>query len=271
MTRKLVVAWAFAATFFTSLLIQNATADERRFTYVYESSILPVGVWELEQWVTNQNGREQGDYSRWDLRTEFEYGLTERLQTALYFNWQSVRADGVPGGESDTKFKGISSEWVYQITNPELDPLGSALYAEISTDGLDFELEGKILLSKKIDENLVAGINAIYEAEWEREDNTTEKEAKLEFTAGVSYKLTAAWAVGLESRYTSAYPDGVDLSGQEYQAVSVGPNIHYGTSKWWATLTVLPQIWGDGDGADGGRQLAHEEELEVRLLFGVFI
>lgn len=255
----------------TLCLAFNATADERHFTYVYEASVLPQGTWEIEQWITNQNGREHGDYSRWDLRTELEYGLTERLTTALYLNLRSTRSDTSEGSSSETEFKGVSSEWVYQLTNPALDPIGSALYGEVTTDGIDFELEGKILLSKNLDENLIAALNAIYEAEWERENSVTEKEAKLEFTAGLSYKLDAQWSIGLESRYSSAYPDGLDLSGQEYQTVSIGPNLHYGAPKWWATFTILPQVWGDGDGADGGRQLVHEEELEVRLIFGIFL
>lgn len=35
------------------------------------------------------------------------------------------------------------------------------------------------------------------------------------------------------------------------------------------TVAVLPQVWGDGDGASGGRQLIHEENIERRLIAGV--
>lgn len=251
------------------LVALAARADERFFTYNYEANVLPEGTWEFEQWLTNQNGKEQGDFSEWNLRSEFEYGLTERLMTALYFNLNSVRADGVDGEESETEFEGISSEWVYQLVNPNLNPIGSALYGEVSTDGIDWELEGKVLFSKEWDQ-WVAATNLVYEAEFEKEDGETEKEATIEATVGLANRISSQWSVGLEARYKAAYPGGLDLSDREFQSVSVGPNVHYGTPKWWATLTVMPQIWGDGDGADGGRNLVHEEELETRLIFGVF-
>jgi hypothetical protein len=201
-----------------TMLINFASADERRFTYVYEADVLPQGQWEFEQWVTNQNGKEDGDYSRWDLRTEIEYGLTERLTSALYLNWEDTRSDGVTGREDSNgaDFKGFSSEWTYQLSNPILDPIGSALYGEVTTDGVDVELEGKLLLSKEID-NIVLAFNAIYEAEWEREHSVTEKEAVLQFTAGASYKFDPQWSTGIEVRNKSAYPDGLDLSGRLVQ------------------------------------------------------
>jgi hypothetical protein len=241
-------------------------ADERHFAYTYETDVLPAGQWEFEQWVTNSNGREEGDFTRWDLRSEIEYGVTDRYSSALYLNWRSTR----DSESNETEFKGVSWENIYQILNPNLDPVGLGIYGEVSTDGLDYELEGKLLLSKPIGDFILAA-NAIYEAEWEREDNKTEEEATLEFTAGVAYKINPSWSLGVETRNKSAYPDGLNLDGQEYNTWSVGPNLHYGSPKWWGTLTVLPQVWGNGDGSRGGRQLEHEEELEVRLLVGVLL
>lgn len=251
-------------------MVAGANADERYFTYSYEAGVLPEGDLEFEQSITNQNGKEDGDYSEWNFRTELEYGVTENYQTALYFNWDSIRSEGVTGQENqnEAKFKNISWENIYQVLNPNLDPVGLALYGEWGTDGIDHELEWKLLLSKPFGKfELVT--NAVYEMEWEREDSQTEREATLEFTLGAAYHLTPKLSLGLEARNKSAYPDGLDLNGQEYQTWSVGPNIHYGTPKWWATLTVLPQVWGNGDGSSGSRQLVHEESVEVRLLVGI--
>ena len=248
------------------LFARVAQADERLFTYVYDAAVLPEGSAEFEQWITNQSGREDGDYSAWNFRSEIEYGMTERLQTALYLNWDSVRKND----ENDTTFKGVSAEAVYQLLNPNLDPIGLALYGEYTTEGVDHELEGKLLVSKAVGEVLLAA-NAIYEAEFEREDGVTEREAVLAFTAGAAWKFDPHWSVGLELRNKSAYPGGLNLSGQEFQTWSVGPNLHYGAAKWWSTLTVLPQIWGNGDGSRGNRQLEHEENVEVRLLVGVHL
>ena len=268
-TKKRIPGQLIRMTLIATILLaasRTSTADERFFTYSYEANVLAEGQAEFEQWLTHQNGRRGTDYAAWNLRTELEYGLTNDLTTAVYLNWDSVRE----GDESDAKFKGISSEWIYRLLNPHTDAVGLAVYGEYSTDGVDNELEGKILLSKPVEDwNFV--LNAIYEAEWEKEDGETEHEATLQLTAGASYRLNPKWAVGIELRNKSAYPDGFNLKGQEYNTLSVGPNVHYGNAKWWATFTVLPQLWGNGDGSNGGLQTAHEERFEARLIFGIFL
>ena len=52
-------------------------------------------------------------------------------------------------------------------------------------------------------------------------------------------------------------------------AAFVGPSLHYGAERWWATLTVMPQIagWPDSRGI-GGLTLDDHERLEVRLKLG---
>ena len=55
-----------------------ASANERHFTYTYESAVLPAGQRELEFWTTWRNGRAQY-YSGFDHRVEYEFGITDRL------------------------------------------------------------------------------------------------------------------------------------------------------------------------------------------------
>lgn len=250
--------------------VPEVKADERLFTYSYETSVLPEDGVEFEQWITNESGVEEGDFSAFEFRSELEYGVTDRWQTAFYLNFDAVRSEGIPDEEDEDgmDFKGISWENIYQILNPNLDPVGLAAYVEYTSDGLDHELETKLLVSKPVTDEVTLVANAIYEAEWEKEHGEFEKEAVFEATAGASYKLSQKWSAGVEVRNKSAYPDGLDLSGQEFNTWSVGPNVHYGSSTWWATLTVLPQVWGNGDGSNGNRQLVHEESMEVRLIFG---
>ena len=254
---------------FGFLCLSTAEADERFFTYSYETDLLPVDQVEYEQWMTLSQGRQEGDYAKWDFKSELETSFTEQLSGALNLNFQQER-ESLPGEEetSSFDFKGVGAEFIYQLLNPNLDPVGLALYGEAVTDGLSYEFETKVLVSKPVD-NFVFAFNAIYEAEWEREDNQTEEEATLAFTGGIAYRFTPKWSVGLEARNEQAYPDGVDLTGQEFNCWNLGPNIHYGTPKWWATLTALPQIWGNGDGSLGGLQLEHEERFEVRLIAGI--
>jgi len=242
-------------------------ADERAFTYSYEAtSVLPKGGVELEQWITSRAGKENGRFVRWDLREEIEFGVTDRYTTALYLNFRNTHSDGV-SSRSDTddfEFKGISSEHKYQVLNPHLKPLGLLLYGEVTTDGEEVELEEKLVLQKLVGERWNFVFNAILEQEWEFEAGATEKELIVELTAGVSYRLSPHWSVGLEARNHRILEDFDD---QVANAFFLGPNIHWGTGKWWATLTVLPQVAGSPE-TDSNLELHEHERIEVRLIAG---
>src|SRR5580765_7128401 len=115
----------------------SARADERFFTYVYESDVLPKEHWEFEQWLTYRKGYPEGDrqYSEhiWDFREEIEYGLTDNLSTSLYLNFSQEQLVARKAGledSSDFDFKGVSAEFKYQLLNPFKKPVGLALYFE---------------------------------------------------------------------------------------------------------------------------------------------
>ena len=67
------------------LSIQTLIAQDRQFARTYQSNTLPKGAIDIESWATFRTGR-QYFYNRLDTRLEFETGLTDKLQTALYFN-----------------------------------------------------------------------------------------------------------------------------------------------------------------------------------------
>src|SRR5262245_2737073 len=107
--RPLITATAIGAAL---LAAGAAEANERHFTYVYESATLPTGAKEIEIWTTPRVGREDY-YRRFDQRAEFEVGLTDRLQTALYLNFEAVSQETGDVMESEFAFGGVSSEWKY--------------------------------------------------------------------------------------------------------------------------------------------------------------
>jgi hypothetical protein len=253
--------------------LASARADERFFTYVYESEVLPKGKWEFEQWLTYRKGYPDGDRNFnqhiWDFREEIEYGVTDRLSVSGYLNFRNDQFVARKEGFQDTSefsFKGVSAEFKYQLLNPNKQPVGLALYFEPLYNGNEQELEYKILLSKNIGDNWILAANAVYEQEWEHEEGVTKKEATLEFTAGVAYRLTPHWSVGLEGRYHSVY-EGFGFDEHLGTGWFVGPNVHYGSSKWWATFTVLPQV--SGHPSDGGINRTEHQTFETRLIFGI--
>ena len=149
---------------------------------------------EIEIWNTFRTGRDDF-YARLDNRTEFEIGLGAKLQTAFYLNLTS-KTKGT--GEAETnRFKrkmrsafpmnGNLNLWMRsQIL------LGYALYGEYGIGSSEFELEGKLILDKKIN-NLTIAANAVYEAEFAplylNGNLDWGQESKLEFYLALGYSL----------------------------------------------------------------------------------
>jgi hypothetical protein len=266
---------ALAGVAAATLCLQSASAIERLFTYTYEPETLPEGGMEFEQWVTlnTQRSREVGqqNYNRWELREEFEYGVSDRYSIAFYLNFQNESfrdlTTTVDPNKSDFDFKGISVENIFNVLNPATHPVGLSLYLEPRYSGEEAEVEEKILLGQRHGDWKWA-LNLSHATEWE--DNLHAVEGEFEGTIGVARFLNNKWTLGLEARSLTKMPD---YSEVESTAVFVGPVVSYRHEKWWAALTVLPQVFGrNWDGTDDGSRnldLAHNEKVNIRLIFGL--
>jgi len=273
-----------------------AWAGESPFGYVYTTDTHPRGTREVEQWLTHRSRQSQGDYDLWQGRTEFEYGVTDRLQTSLYLNYGSVsalhnRPDGTTGPGafvpdnvdpdarySRTFFQSVSNEWIYRILSPYKDPIGLALYVEPTWGSNERELETKLILHKNFfDDRLVWAANFTAAAESERWHGAWENEGELELTTGLAYQFAPRWHAGLEYRHHRGYEGrGFSSSKRVYAANFAGPSMHYASQNWWVTLTYLRQLanakaYTDGAREDiiGGRFYGeHHERQELRLRVG---
>ncbi|MCC6524672.1 MAG: hypothetical protein IT373_18590, partial [Polyangiaceae bacterium] len=141
----------------------SASANERHFTYTYESAALPEDALELELWTTSRIGREER-YVRFDNRLELEIGLSDRLLTAFYVNTEAKVSGTGDATETEYAFAGVSSEWKYKLSDASADALGSALYGEVSFGPEELELEAKLILDKRAGDVLLA-LNAVGELE----------------------------------------------------------------------------------------------------------
>jgi hypothetical protein len=247
-----------------------ASADERKFTYSYESKTLPQGTWEFEQWATLKTRKESGHVQFWQFREEIEYGLLDRLTTALYLNWEYEAVRGISGveNEHEVEFETVSSEWKYKLLDAVADPVGLLLYAEVGVGSEEQELELKLIVDKQIGA-LRFAYNFIVEFEREEEEEPSgekewEKESVLMHTFGVSYQANPNFAVGAEAFFHQEF-EGT-FKEQEHLAFFIGPNIHVSLPGWWATLTALRQV---DRGSDSELVLDEHEKYEVRLIVGV--
>lgn len=269
---KYLYYFSLTLLFFSTMLFAN----ERHFSYTYETGILPVGARELEVWNTFRSGRKNY-YRRFDHRIEYEIGVATNLQLAFYLNYsqklyqerqwfiKDFAANEMRGVLQNDFQVSFSNEWKYKFSDPVADPIGFAIYGEWTLGLNEFELEGKFLFDKKIESMLLA-LNIVAEQEWETEiendERETKSETKLELDAGVSRMLSANVSCGIEARQLNVISDGE----VEHSAIFLGPVVSYATEQWWATFTVLPQIASLKEGANK-LDLKKYERIQARLLF----
>ncbi len=256
-----------------SLGVIGVQADERRFTYTYEPETLPQGAAEFEQWVTLRTQRTknvgQENFNEWEIREELEYGVTDRYSISFYLNAkaESFRDPATGTDSSESEFKGISLENRYVVLNPAEHAVGLTLYLEPRFSGEEAELEQKIIFGQRYGDWKWA-FNLTHATEWE--DNFHETEGELEATLGIARDLGKHWSLGLELRNHNELPEYREW---ENTALFLGPAISYRQEKWWATLSVLPQIYGANFGGDPDNhhqlELEGHERLNLRLIIGI--
>ncbi|MCB8999120.1 MAG: hypothetical protein H6540_03485 [Bacteroidales bacterium] len=244
-------------------------AQDRLFTYTYQSGVLNRGQREIEIWNTFRTGRTDL-YSRLDNRTEFEVGLGHNLQTAFYLNisslTQSVDDNGTKALETENEIS-FSNEWKLKLTDPVANPIGIALYGEYGIGTREYELEGKLILDKSFNKITIAS-NLMYELELKAETNAMEieweKEHKADINLAFAYVFSPKFALTIENTYRNVIKNGIF----EHSALNSGPGFSYSQENFWINFTALPQIKSfKGQAAGNSLNLNEFEKVQLRLLF----
>lgn len=223
----------------------NSFAGARRFTYIYETATAAPGTFELESWITWRTDRDDdNEFDRLDFRHEIEFGITDRLQGAIYLADWTYR-DGRSVENDGSVYAGSAVEFIYNLTNSQTSMFGSALYGELAIGEDLVKLESKILLEKQFGP-LVLAYNATVEAEWEGED-LDERTGEFQQTLGASYEIRPQFLVGGELLHEVAFPDWRE---GEDSVVYAGPNVSARFGNWWATTTALAQLTNVGGEAN---------------------
>ena len=276
-------------------LAPAAQADEPIFGYIYLTDLLPKDKWEMEQWVTDRESQAHGYFHQVEMSTEVEYGLLDDLQISLYANYayQGASRNSVNGLTegidiinthnpstpiNGTHWDGFALETTYRILSPYVAPVGLAFQVEGELGEREQGLELRGILQKNfLDDRLILGFNAWVEFEreatsnldtgsgpdWVPQSGTKTRATYAEADLGASYRFAPGWYGGLEFRNHNEY-GGYSLmhEDQDHTAFFVGPSIHYGAERWFATLAVLRQVAAIGYTEDQRAQMAHG------LLFG---
>lgn len=257
-----VVAALVGVVVASSFLSAEAIANERHFTYTYESATLPQGAREVEIWTTSRLGRN-GYYSRFDQRLEFEVGVTDRLMTSLYLNGKTVAAPDSAGDIAiSTEWGSVSNEWKYKLLDPAADAVGLALYGEVTAATDELELEAKLIVDKRIGNVLLAG-NLVLENEWGFTVGEVGSELVAEVDLAASYFLTDRLTLGVELRHANIFAGGAF----EHSALFFGPTVAYARDDWWVALTIMPQLPNFVQPSGTALDVGDFEKFNARLLF----
>jgi len=247
----------------------KANAQDRVFTYTYQSGVLNKGQKELEIWTTFANGRENY-YRGLDHRMEFEIGLSPKLQTAFYLNYGYnkgvIEENGIQTLTTNTDYS-FSNEWKLKLSDPVANSIGSALYFEYTLAPAETELEGKIIIDKQSGK-FVNAFNVVGEYEFGKKfitngtklETENEKELIIELNYGISYKIRNEFNIGLEIFNKNV----VAGSNWENSVLCLGPTLSYSINGLWINLTFMPQITNL---KGGGLELTEHERLQTRLIF----
>lgn len=245
-----------------------SNGQDRIFTYTYQSNVLNKGQREIEVWNTLRQGK-QDFFSRLDNRTEFEVGLGGNLQTSFYLNLTTITQTVMDGVQktTDTRHEiGFSNEWKLKLTDPVANPVGLALYGEYGISSSEYELEGKLIFDKKINNLTIAG-NVSYEGEFAPLyiDNQLKwgKEGHVDYNLALGYAIGYGFHLTQENNFGNVYIE----KELQHSALYSGVGFSYNRENFWVNFTVLPQIRSFKGETNSRLDLNEFEKVQFRLLF----
>jgi hypothetical protein len=284
---KLAQSSLLASFALIPLLSDQSRADENLFGWSKGSETLPKGHFDLYQITTLRTGKadEDGSYNAYDFETELEYGVTNEFQMGLavvqnYFTGSMLDNDGEDLTETGYRFGGIAASGKYRFKSPYIDDYGLAANLAIGynwhdetagiTEHHTFVAPSLIFQKNFLDNTLVTTVSAGVDFGWGKKPaEEYGKEMGLESRFGATYRFAPGWFGGLEGRIRSEYPE-FDITDNEHVVIFLGPTLHYGSEKFWATLAWAYQVYGrESDGQqENNRAFAEQVQNEIRFKVG---
>lgn len=268
----------FRSKFLAVLLLAAATIPssfgaEPLFGYLYTTDTLPKHKFEFEQWVTDREGQPHGYYHGVEFRTELEYGITNNLQLSFYDNYSFLAAhnnsvnhltEGLDINPDQNPLHamtnwhsdGQSIELLWRLLSPYTHPVGFAVYIEPAWGPRENGVEVRTIVQKDFHQDrLILTGNVWSELDEEQGTNlgavatqgppsfAKSKATYLEEDLGLTYRFHPGWYFGFEFRNHNEYAYwSLAAHNQQHTAFFLGPSLHYGGERWFATLTVLRQL-----------------------------
>lgn len=206
----------------TATLASVSIADRRSYVWTYEYQTMPKGTAEVEYYLTHKiSDWHRYDNNTWEHNVEFEYGLTDHWDVAIYQTFKQSNTNT----EDEFDYTGSKIRTRYRIGEKGQLPVDVLLYAEyILGDGPSNadKFEGKLILAKDFGKWNLA-YNQIYEKEVKNGDGFEHA-----YATGLSYEFSPTWKAGLES--SGNYTD------DKYY---LGPTVSWASEKYWVNVGAL--------------------------------
>jgi hypothetical protein len=241
--------FAFAAAVL-ALAPVPALANPKPLPFTYGYPTQPQGSLELEQYtdvVPTRVAREAPDGTRdavtslrYELQTELEYGLTDRLEFGFYFAFRQMPSADAPF----LQFRGVKQRLRLRLAERGAWPVDVGLYLEVAEFHDEIELEEKILLSRQFGRVTLAA-NLWVEQEWYFQ--TEETKFIYNPTVGGTFEITPSVLVGLEywARGRFDDPDTAVAGGEDPSIRTrhyLGPTVMLQRDGPWAALGVYARL-----------------------------
>ena len=259
-----------------------AWANPHPLPYSYPYQTLPKGKVEVEEIVdivpmrvareAEDGTRDAVTALRYQLQTELELGITDRLELGLYFAFRQ-------GATSDTpalRFEGMKQRLRYRFAEEGDLPVDIGVYLEVAEFYNELELEQKLLLSRRFG-YLTAVANLWVEQEYYFQ--TEETKFIYNPAVGAVYELSPSFMLGLEYWVRGRFDGGEDTNEDSVQTgasatsgASTSPRHYLGPTfllqsgeAWWST-----GVYARLD--DFGAELAAEDpygKVWIRTIVGM--
>jgi hypothetical protein len=229
------LAWAAASA-------STANATPRPLPFTYTTETLGQNELEVEQYVdlTPVKGANPGNgnptwYLGSQFQTEFEYGITDRLELGLYVVYVPTPT-GYANPAPMTEVTGAKERLRYVFADPGEWPIDVGVYGELVEGDTELEFEGKVLLQRRLGK---LRLDANLWAEYEYEYPTSSNDIVLNPTAGATYEITPTVHLGVEGWMRLEIPNPAPNPRPAYglgPTGYVGPAVLLNFGKlWWST------------------------------------
>jgi len=249
---------AFPVSFFAAT---NAFANPRPLPFTYPHEQLAEGATELEQFADFRPVRalDSQGAARWygltEFQTEFEHGLTDRLELGLYLTYAPSAASGFSLVPESVNGNGLKQRLRYKLADTGAWPIDVSLYGELVENEREIEVEGKVILQKRFGPmRIMANMTA-------EQENYFDGHAELVLapSGGLTFEVTPSFHPGIEWWMRYEIPEKEEDAGgvEEEHATNqyVGPAVMAQFGELWWTNGFYVRVSEFGDhpvpGTDG--------------------